>query len=377
MRIKKFIAPNMQEALSQIRKEFGDDAIILSRKNIYSRENPQVAEGIEITAAIEKQEKEGVEPKNFSENFSRATSQKIDSMQISTAQFGSLQKEIEFISQQMSSLIDHIKLEKLPHIPKPLQQRVRTLMNNGVSSSLANSLIEEMFINMKGEELFHSEEIDERLINKIKSLIRISGPIKFYRNYPTVIPLIGPTGVGKTTTIAKIGTLYKYTHGKKVAIISADSYRIAAMEQLKSFAEVADINFLQVYENSDLLKAINQLADYDLILIDTMGLNPKDMKTMIQLKEMIRVCKADEIFLTLSLSTRSQDLSNIIKNFSVIPFTSMVFTKLDETTYFGDMLNISVEFDKPLSYLTNGQSIPEDIMLADRKQIATLILKGE
>jgi flagellar biosynthesis protein FlhF len=187
---------------------------------------------------------------------------------------------------------------------------------------------------------------------------------------------MGPTGSGKTTTIAKLAALYKYTYSRRVALVSADSFRIAAMEQLKAFADIAKIPFVPVYNNNDLIDKINSLCKYELILIDTAGINSKNMKQMVSLKETIRIAKTDEIHLTLSLTTKYCDLAENLKNFSMIPYNGLVLTKIDETNCMGDILNLASDFDKPYSYITNGQEIPEDISLANRNDLAQTILRG-
>jgi len=121
---------------------------------------------------------------------------------------------------------------------------------------------------------------------------------------------------------------------------------------------------------------MNLLKKYDLILLDTAGINPKAMKQMVQLKEFIRVAKADEIHLILSITTKERDLREILKNYSVFPYQHIIFSKFDETSSYGTILNIAFDFNKKISYITNGQSIPDDFKLADRNELSKIILRG-
>jgi flagellar biosynthesis protein FlhF len=370
MKIKKFIAKTEQAAFELIKREFGQDALILNTKSVKDEAEQPMCE---VTAAIEKPD----EMPSFQELITTSAPPRTESSTVSQAQFNSLQKELDFMNERMEMLINHIKYENLPHLPRLLQQRVKAFLAAGVDVSLANELVEEVLMNLAGEDLMQAEAVDEKLMGKLKARLGVAGPIKFNQSPPTVVVIVGPTGAGKTTTVAKLAAMYKYTYGKKVALVSADNYRIAAMEQLKAFAEIAKIPFVAAYDNADLLEKVKKIGEMDLILIDTAGLNPLNMKKMVALKETTRVAKADEILLTLSLTTRLDDQKQFIRNFGILNFTGIVFTKLDEATRFGDLLNISVEFSKPIAYLTAGQNIPDDIALADRKDMALSILRGK
>ena len=377
MKIKKFVAPSMQEALKQIKKEFGDDSIILSNKSI---EHPEWKNAVEVTAAIDKKaepEEENVQFQTLLEKpIIQSSTNNISSTMVQT-QLNTMSKEIDYLRDRIDYLINHIKYEHLPHIPKNLQDVLKLLNKNGVNLTLANNIVEDIFTSLSGEELLDEDTIFNKLNNKIKNFLNITGPIKFAQNQTTVVMLIGPTGAGKTTTIAKLAALYKYNYSRKVALVSTDSLRIAAMEQLKSFADIAKIHFVPVYNNSELTDKINALRNYELVLIDTTGLNAKNMKQMVSLKETIRIAKANEIHLTLSLTTKYADITDCIKNFSMIPYDGIILTKLDETEGMGDILNIATDFDKPFSYFTFGQNIPDDVSLASRNELAQIIIKGK
>lgn len=370
----------MQEALKQIKKEFGDDAIILSNKSISDKEHPEWKTAVEITAAIDKKEEVVANKAAFNTYVEKSISQPTSNTISGTvfqSQLNLLQKEIEYLRERMDFLINQIKYDHLPHIPKNLQNLLKLLNSNGVNIGLANSMIEDIFTSLKGEELLEEELILNKLMSKIKHYLQITGPIKFNQNHSTVVLIMGPTGSGKTTTIAKLAALYKYTYSRKVALISADSFRIAAMEQLKAFADIAKIPFLSVYNNNDLTEKINSLKKYELILIDTAGLNSRNMKQMVSLKETIRIAKADEIHLAMSLTTKYSDLSDNLKNFSMIPYNGIILTKMDETAGMGDILNLAADHEKPFSYITYGQDIPDDISLANRNELAQIIIRGK
>ena len=378
MKIKKFIAPSMQEAIKLIKKEFGEDAIILNNKSV---EHPEWKNAVEITAAIEKKDDLKVEKESFNDLVQKNISQTSTPNSIIgnnlQNQMNNLQKDIHYVRERLDYLIDQIKFDHLPHLPRKLQELIKVLTTYGVKPNIAIKLVEDIFTSLKGEELLEEDKVHSHLITKIKHQIQITGPIKFNQGASTVVLIMGPTGSGKTTTIAKLAALYKYTYSRKVALISIDSYRIAAMDQLKSFGEIAKIPFLPVYDSNDLTEKINSLKKYELILIDTTGINPRNMKQMVSLKEIIRIAKTDEIHLTLSVTTKYSDLTETLKNFAMIPYHGIILTKMDETSCPGDILNIASDFEKPYSYLTFGQDIPEDISLANRNELTQIILRGK
>jgi flagellar biosynthesis protein FlhF len=377
MKIKKFLAPSMAEALKLIKKEFGDDAIILSNKNVESKDHPEWKTAIEVTAAIDKKDEIKKEKETFTQVIQKTVQEKPEPSSISNTQFTALQKEITYINDKLELILNHIKYENLPHLPKSLQDMSKILIQSGVNPSLANSIIEEIFTSLKGEDLLEEDLVESKVVNKLKNLIQITGPIKFNQGVPTVVMIAGSTGVGKTTTVAKLAALYKYTYGKKVALVSVDSYRIAAMEQLKAFSDIAKIHFESAYNNNDLIDKINKLHKYDLILIDSAGINTRNMKQMVALKETIRISRADEIHLLLNMTTRFSDMKESIKNFSMIPYHGIILTKMDESSAFGDIINLCTEIDKPFSYISFGQNIPEDLTLANRNELAQIVLRGK
>ena len=368
----------MKVAMKKIKAEFGDDALILNQKRIKkNRKHPDWKDEFEITAAVDKKDKKSKSSKTFKKQFKSAYSSQKTSTKVSSKQYDLLQDELDYLSERLDLLVNHIKYENLPHIPKSLQKKVKTLIKHGVKQSFSNSIIEKLLISMKGEDFLNDDKIDDKIILKIKNKLSVAGPIKFNKNQPTIVSIVGPTGAGKSTLVAKLAALYKYTYKKRIALISLDSYRIAAMEQLKAFAGIAKIPFMGIYKKEDILKKINNLKDNDLILIDTAGINPGNMKKMVALKEMLRIAKVDNIYLSLSLTSKESYLKTIIKQFMMIPFDSIIYTKLDEVEEYGDILNISLDYEQPIAYLSTGQNIPEDIRLADRKEISTLILRGE
>ena len=234
----------------------------------------------------------------------------------------------------------------------------KTLLDNDVSEKYANQVIDELENIMKA-----GNSVDYILSNVYQKLILKFGqpkPIDLSGSKPKVVFVIGPTGVGKTTTIAKIASKYKVEQGKKVAFLTADTYRIAAAEQMN--------------------QAIANVEDYDLVLVDTAGFSHKSESQRKDIKELID--SVDEaydksVYLVLSATTKYRDLLDIIDIYKEISEFKIIFTKLDETSTYGNLLNVKLYSDAELSYITNGQNVPDDIEIFDTQKIVKNLLGGK
>jgi len=187
---------------------------------------------------------------------------------------------------------------------------------------------------------------------------------------PTVAIFVGPTGVGKTTTIAKIAADSALNRNMNVAMITADTYRIAAVQQIKTYAEILGIPLAVIYSPGELKQCVAEFADKDLILIDTAGRSHRNRAQFDELRELVREADADEVFLVLSSTTSVKNGREIIRNYNFLNEFKLIFTKADETPVFGAMLNARLLTGKCLSYVTVGQNVPDDIEVASVDRIA-------
>ncbi len=194
---------------------------------------------------------------------------------------------------------------------------------------------------------------------------------------PTVVAVVGPTGVGKTTTIAKLAANMKLREGKSVGLITIDTYRIAAVEQLKTYSEILEIPLTAVTSPEDMRPAIERMSDVELVLIDTAGRSQKDELRIGELRRFIEAAKPNQVHLVLSSTSREEAIREAIRNFSVLGVKHLIFTKLDEAVGLGVILNVLRSVDMRLSYLTNGQSVPADIEAGSAKRVAELILEAK
>ena len=191
------------------------------------------------------------------------------------------------------------------------------------------------------------------------------------------INVLGPTGVGKTTTIAKMAARSVLEKKKKIGFITTDTYRIAAIEQLKTYAGLLQAPVEIVYNAEDYKKAIEKLDYLDIIFIDTAGRNYKEAKYVNDLQQLINFNEQAQSFLVVSLTAKERDIESIIEQFDKIPIEKFIFTKLDETNSIGTMFNLMIKYKKGLAYYTNGQEVPEDIEQADLEKLFELFFQGE
>jgi flagellar biosynthesis protein FlhF len=207
--------------------------------------------------------------------------------------------------------------------------------------------------------------------------IPVSGPIAVTPGRRRLVALVGPTGVGKTTTIAKLAADYRLRQRRNVGLITVDTYRIAAVEQLRTYADIIDLPMQVISTPREMRDAVRRLEGLDLILMDTAGRSPRDEIKIQELKAFLSEAAADEVHLVLSSVAGTRTLTLTAQRFAAVGTTHMILTKLDEATGLGSLLPVIRGSRLPLSYLTNGQNVPDDIEVADSGRLARLILGVE
>jgi len=226
-------------------------------------------------------------------------------------------------------------------------------------------------------------EIDDPLLLKarvarlLESEIRVTGPIQIVPGSCRLVALVGPTGVGKTTTIAKLAANYRLKEKRHVGLITVDTYRIAAVEQLRTYADIIDLPMQVVSSPREMRPAVERLRGMDLILMDTAGRSPRDEIKIKELKAFLSEAGVDEVHLVLSAVSGAKALEQTAARFATAGTTSLILTKLDEATSLGQVLPLIHASGLPLSYLTNGQNVPDDIETAEAGRLARLILAIE
>jgi len=373
MKIKKFIGANMNDCLLQVKKELGTDAIILDSRKV-SRGGPfsfLLNDQIEVTASTPDHNLPSRSRKRDWNKLADTAKDDPVKQYLSSDEYAILTDEIKGLKDTVLLMADHIKQNRVPSLPKPLEKIYRGLLENGVDDNIVDSITQDISFQLSGDEIDDRKTLMRALRERIGKLIKAS-PIAPQGSKPWVIALVGPTGVGKTTTIAKMATHPAIFGKKKVALVSADTYRIAAVEQLKTFASIASIPMEAIYRPGDIRRAINRFTDRDIVLIDTAGRSQNHPDQIRDLAAFMEFAKPDEIALVLSISTRVEDQLDVIKKYQLIGPRKLIFTKLDETTSYGSMLNVCYHQKKPVAMLTCGQNVPDDIVVPNQLQLVRL-----
>ena len=252
------------------------------------------------------------------------------------------------------------------------------LMEQEVDERYVNRIIDEM-----GDMIYKENSVDYLLYNVYQKIVLLLGTphtVKLSENRPHVAFFVGPTGVGKTTTIAKIAAEFTVKKRQKVSLITSDNYRIAAVKQLQVYAEILHVPFSTVMTPEDVMPAIKNHAASDIILVDTTGFSHRNDEEREHLKGLIEAVAPEtskQIFLVLSATTKYADLKEIIDAYKGLTDFDIIFTKLDETRSFGNILNCKLYSGKSLSYVTTGQNVPDDIEEIDMQKLTMRLLKGD
>ena len=253
-----------------------------------------------------------------------------------------------------------------------------TLLDNEVDEVYANNLLDEI-----EKSLSRSMNIDLILSNVYQKMILKFGqpsPIDLSGKKPKIIFLVGPTGVGKTTTLAKIASKLKIESGKKVGLLTADTYRIATEEQLRTYANILAVPLTKIYSPDELVPAIEKVGDSDVILVDTTGFSHKCTAQKEDIRALINSLPEDyekEVFLVLSATTKYRDLIDIADTYKDMVDYKLLFTKLDETSTYGNLYNLRMYTKAELSYVTMGQNVPDDIEVFDTQKVVKKLLGGK
>lgn len=253
---------------------------------------------------------------------------------------------------------------------------VKILKDNEFDIDERNFIIDEIKKTISSEDLKDKYKIEKSLKDLLKSKIITCGPIKKGMK-KKIIMFIGPTGVGKTTTMAKLGAIYALREEYKVAFVTIDTYRIAATEQLKKYAGIMKIP-IHVVNDPKAFKEVIDNEKSEMILIDTSGRSHKNELKISEIKNYADMIEYDfEKILCVSANTKKNDLREIFKAFGKINFNSVIITKVDESSYIGSVIDVADKFNKPISYYTNGQEVPNDISVADPNKIVDMIISPE
>jgi len=394
MEIKTYRASSMHEALSLVRRELGPDAAVLHTREVRSSRWFGLIPGarqIEVTASAgvnvpsRLPGRADIEPGVAHPPSTVAAAALPPLRQASPARQAvpttgislEVQGQLSDLQGMVRELCRRSHGQTVHDLPESLFRLFTDLIEADLSEEMARELVERVRPEVSGAELADPVLIMARIARMIEAEIPVAGPIVVSPGRRRLVALVGPTGVGKTTTIAKLAANYRLKEKRNVGLITVDTYRIAAVEQLRTYAEIIDLPMQVVSTPREMRDAVRRLDGLDLVLLDTAGRSPRDDIKIQELKAFLNEAGADEVHLVLSSVAGSRTLQQTAQRFAVVGTTALLLTKLDEATGLGNLLPLLRESRLPVSYLTDGQNVPDDIETADAARLARLILDME
>ncbi|MGZ3578772.1 MAG: flagellar biosynthesis protein FlhF [Syntrophales bacterium] len=374
MQIKRYEVGSIQEALNKIKMDLGEDAVILSTKRLRSGKVPL----FEVTAARDpsklRVDSQGPRDTRGSGSPRASGSAEMDMIRNDLVEMKSLIRdirredsirgELSQLREYMNNLMNVLGAWEKNLFSGPQAKIYYHLVANGISRERAYRLLNSI------DKTDNFENARKLLENAITNSIPVTG----VRKRKGIIAFVGPTGVGKTTTMAKLAARYAMSEKISVGLISADTYRIAAADQLKTYAKIMGLPIKVVSEKGEFKEALSRFSDRDLVMVDTPGKSRKDQGYIEKLRDFLSVGVPVETNLLLSLTASRENMLEAASRFKMVNYDNIIFTKVDEATGLGSIYDVIDEVGKPVSYLTVGQNVPNDIEDANPERIAGLIM---
>ncbi len=414
MKLETIIAPSMLEAMKRVKSLFGDEAVVFQTRTVEKRRWL----GLRKTVHVEVTAGKGVNVQRRSvsplpavrkaglpllpvdasartlngtsvgtsvgisnNNAGRANSPAalgralLDTPGVANVAMLNMASELGGLRGMVDQLVKEVRHRATPNVPADLFEHYLKLIENDVAEELATDIIRSVQRSLKPEQHTNGDLVREKLVEHIEKLIPTSGKIERKKAVgPHVVALVGPTGVGKTTTIAKLAAHLKLREKRKVGLITIDTYRIAAIDQLKRYAELMDVIVEVVQAPEEIAQAIASMSNCDFVLIDTAGRSPTDTLKLSELKRFLELAKPDEVHLVLSTTCGTRSAELVMQRFGELKYDRVIFTKIDEAAHLGVVLNVVRKVNKHLSYITTGQDVPDDIEVGVSRQLARLIV---
>lgn len=389
MDVRTYRASSMQAALALVREELGPDAAVLHTREIERRRwfgllgcerqiEVTASDGVNVPSRLRPAEPPPpaltdyapARPSRPAPAAPRFTPEQ-------SSQAPDMQGQLTELQAMVRQLCRQSERGQQQELPEALFRLFTDLIEADLNEDLARELVERVRAEASGSELVDPVLAKARVARLLESEIRVTGPLTVTRGIQRLVALVGPTGVGKTTTIAKLAANYRLKEKRRVGLITVDTYRIAAVEQLRTYADIIDLPMQVVSTPREMRDAVRRMAHLELLLVDTAGRSPRDDVKIRELRAFLTEAGADEIHLVLSSVANLRTLQQTAERFLSVGANALILTKLDEATGLGNVLPLLRNCKLPLSYLTNGQNVPDDIETADPRRMARQILALE
>lgn len=400
MQLEKITAPTMADAVKEVKRLLGDDAVILTTRMITTRRwmglrkrelvEVMAGKGVNVQSRRPRPPERPVVktippagPAAYAANSRLTPSgeaqqpgrELLSSPAATSIAMVSLVNEMNALKSMVSGLVSEVRHRNTPAVPEELFNFYTQLIESEVSEELATDIIRKIQQNARPEQLANPQYVKDRMVEQIEKLIPMSGPIERKKPHgPHTVALIGPTGVGKTTTIAKLAANLKLREQKKVGLITIDTFRIAAIDQLRKYADLIGIVLTVVNSPEEMRAAVDSMTDCEYVLIDTAGRSPTDALKLNELGRFLEAARPDEVHLVLSTTCGQRSAELAMEKFNGVRVDKVIFTKVDEAAQLGMLLSVVRKLNKGLSYVTTGQDVPDDIEVGQARRIAKLIL---
>lgn len=376
---RTFSGSSEDEVVAKIKAAFGNDALILNTRRV-KRDGIQGLLGrtmIEIDAC---DAREARRARQIARELAGGPSPAVHApppprpAPVNDSQI--IRRELLAMRQMLEGLSERVD-GGAANLGSELQDAYRMLLENQVAKEIAAAVVRSLNERLSRDQARDPEAIRLHLRKALEERIPTSGPIAVAGDLPRRLMFVGPTGVGKTTTIAKIAAQMRLRGNATVGFITTDVYRMAAVEQLRHYAEILQFPLKVADTPAELARAVKAFSDRDLTLIDTAGRSQNDELKINELRSFVEAAQAHEVHLVMSLTSDAKALCRVIEKFMPLSVTQIVLTKLDEVETFGLILNVMALVDKKLSYVTFGQEAHKDIEPGSPGRLARLILREE